>query len=299
MLHAARPDDEPLATHSDPSHLSVRGWCAVCVRLRKDVATKGLDQFASGTAYYSFLTIPSGLSALIALCGLTYDNAPIGMILAVLPAEAARVAGEQIALLNAQPRKLLYASFLISMAVALWSASSAARLMMKGLDAVYGERESRGFWKHYAMSFVISVGGLLFVALALVLIAVVPGTIAWLPLSGTSKALAMALRWPALIALFTVSLAIFFRVAPYRRTPPWRWVSWGAALALLVWMVASALLSLYTSHIFLLERVYGSLAGVVLLMMWLYVSAYSVLIGAELNAQLERQFTEAGGGASR
>lgn len=294
MLHVGRPDDAPLAARSEPSHLSLRGWCAVCDRLRKDVATKGLDEFASGTAYYSFLSIPSGLSALIALCGLTYDNTPIGFVQAVLPAEAGQVAAEQIALLNAQPRKLLYASFLISAGVALWSASSAARLMMKGLDAVYGVRESRGFWKHYAMSLTISVGGLLFVALALMLIAVLPGTIAWLPLSDTGKALAMALRWPALMALFTVSLSIFFRVAPYRHTPPWRWVSWGAGLALLVWMAASALLSLYTSHIFLLERVYGSLAGVVLLMMWLYASAYSVLIGAELNAQLERQFTAAG-----
>jgi membrane protein len=298
MLHAGRPDAN-VPAHSNPSRLSLRGWCAVCDRLRKDVATKGLDQFASGAAYYSFISIPSGLSALIALCGLTYDNAPIGMVQAVLPAEAARVAAEQIALLNAQPRKLLYASFVIAIAVALWSASSAARLMMKGLDAVYGERESRGFLKHYAISFTISIGGLLFMALALTLIAGVPGTIGWLPLSDTGKMLAMALRWPALIVLFTVSLSIFFRFAPYRRTPPWRWVSWGAALALLVWMIASALLSLYTSHLFLLERVYGSLAGVVLLMMWLYVSAYSVLIGAELNAQLERQFAGSTGDAGR
>lgn len=277
----------------EPSDIPKRGWRDVLLRLKDDVSEKSLGLIAAGSAFYSFLAIPSAFTALIALYGLVFDprqvEQQLAMFQGIIPALALDIVTEQLKTLTSQPRQTLGISFGISLGVALWSANSATTSIMTALNVVYEEHEKRGLFRYYATALAMTAGSVLFVIVSLVLIALLPAVIDWLPLGTFAKTLTTVLRWPLLMALFAIGLGIAYRFAPSRNKPKWRWVSWGAFLAVLLWIVVSALFSFYVSHFASYEKTYGSLAGVVLLLMWLYLSAYAVIIGAELNAELEHQ----------
>jgi membrane protein len=129
----------------------------------------------------------------------------------------------------------------------------------------------------------------LFAVVALALIAVLPAIIDLLPFGGFGKTLAAIIRWPILLALLMVCLAAIYRFAPSREEPRWRWVSWGAVVATVLWIIGSALFSLYVGKFASYDKTYGSLGGVVVLLMWLYLSSFIVLLGAQLNAEIEHQ----------
>lgn len=279
-----------------PGEIPKRGWRDILLRVKTNISEKSLGLISAGTAFYSFLAIPSGFTALIALYGLLFDPSQVErqlMILdGVMPAQALDIIHDQLNTLTSQPRQALGISFAISLVVALWSANSATTSIMTALNVVYEEHEKRGLIRYYATALVITAGAVLFAIVALTLIAVLPAIVDFLPLGDFSKTLATILRWPALMAVFMIGLGIAFRFAPSRSKPRWRWVSWGAFAAVILWIAASALFSFYVSHFNSYEKTYGSLAGVVLLLMWLYFSAYAVIIGAELNAEIEHQTTK-------
>jgi membrane protein len=287
---------DPHGRHArHPADIPKRGWRDVLLRVKNDVSEKSLGLISAGTAFYSFLAIPSGIAALIALYGLMFDphqvEQQITMLQGVMPAQALEIVTDQLRTLASQPRKALGISFAISLGVALWSANSATTSLMTALNVVYGEHEKRNLIRYYATALVITAGAIVFAIISLMLIAVLPAVIDLLPLGDFGRTLTAALRWPVLMFLFVLGLGVGFRFAPSRETPKWHWVSWGAFVAVVLWVVASALFSLYASHFSSYQKTYGSLAGVVLLLMWLYFSAYAILIGAELNAELEHQTT--------
>lgn len=277
----------------EPSDIPKRGWRDILLRVKDDISGKSLGLIAAGSAFYSFLAIPSAFTALIALYGLVFDprqvERQLAMFQGIVPSLALDIVTEQLKTLTSQPRQTLGFSFGISLAVALWSANSATTSMMTALNIVYEEQEKRNLFRYYATALAMTAGAVLFVIVSLALIALLPAVIDWLPLGNFAKTLTTILRWPLLMALFAIGLGIAYRFAPSRNKPKWRWVSWGAFAAVLLWIVVSALFSFYVSHFASYEKTYGSLAGVVLLLMWLYLSAYAVIIGAELNAELEHQ----------
>jgi membrane protein len=261
--------------------------------MKDDISEKSLGLIAAGSAFYSFLAIPSAFAALIALYGLVFDphqvEQQLSILSGIMPPEALDILNEQLNTLTSQPRQALGISFGISLAVALWSANSATTSMMTALNVVYEEEEKRNLFWYYVTALVMTACAVLFAIIALVLIALLPAIIDFLPLGDFTKTLTSALRWPLLIALFALALSVAYRFAPSRRQPKWRWLSWGAFFAVILWIVVSALFSFYASHFSSYQKTYGSLAGVVLLLMWLYLSAYAIIIGAELNAELEHQ----------
>lgn len=298
MAHAAKQDAasraEAHGRHAEhPGEIPKRGWRDILLRVKDDISGKSLGLIAAGTAFYGFLAIPSGFTALIALYGLVFDPAQveeqISILQGVMPAQALDIIHDQLNTLTSQPRQALGISFGISLAVALWSANAATTSMMTALNVVYEEREKRNLFRYYATALTITAGTVGFAILSLALIAILPAVIEFLPLGEFGKSLAKILRWPALMLMFMIGLGVMYRFAPSRRKPMWRWVTWGAFASVILWLVASALFSYYVSHFNSYEKTYGSLAGVVLLLMWLYFSAYSVIVGAELNAELEHQ----------
>jgi membrane protein len=285
---------DPHGRHAHhPADIPKRGWRDVLLRIKEDISEKGLGLIAAGSAFYSFLAIPSAFAALIALYGLVFDphqvEQQLSILQGIMPAQALDILNQQLNTLTSQPRQALGISFGISLAVALWSANSATTSMMTALNVVYEEEEKRNLFWYYATALVMTASAVLFAIVALALIALLPVVIDFLPLGDFAKTLTSILRWPLLMVLFAIGLGIAYRFAPSRTTPKWRWVSWGAFLAVILWIVVSALFSFYASHFSSYEKTYGSLAGVVLLLMWLYLSAYAVIIGAELNAELEHQ----------
>jgi membrane protein len=178
---------------------------------------------------------------------------------------------------------------IVSVLVALWSARSGTASMVTAINVAYGEPEKRGMFRLYATTLGLTVLTIVSALLALALVAILPAVIGFLPLGDFGKTMAVVLRWPVLLALVVVALAFTYRFAPSRKEPRWRWVSWGAVAATVLWIVGSALFSVYVGEFASYNKTYGSLGGVVVLLMWLYVSALAVLLGAELNAEMEHQ----------
>ena len=187
------------------------------------------------------------------------------------------------------PPATLGLSLVISVLVAIWGARSAMSTLITALNVAYAEEEKRGFIRFQVAAFGLTAAAIVFAAVALALIAILPAVISLLPLGEFGRTLAAVLRWPILVLLMMVGLAALYRYGPSRAEPKWRWVSWGAVAATLLWLAGSALFSLYVSKFASYNKAYGSLGGVVVLQMWLYLSAFAVLLGAELNAEMEHQ----------
>jgi len=177
--------------------------------------------------------------------------------------------------------------FLIGFAVALWSANAGTKAVIDALNVVNHERETRSFVRLTLVALAFTIGGLLFFILTAGTVIVLPLVFSWLGLeSWTSVAV---LRWPALLVIIALWLAVLYRYAPSRREPRWQWVSVGSIFAVLAWIVASVLFSWYLSNFANYQATYGSLGAVIGLMLWLWLTAIVILIGGELNAVIEHQ----------
>jgi membrane protein len=276
-----------------PQQIPKRGWKEILLRVKDRVSRENISIIAAGVAFYAFLAIPSALTALVTLYGLVFDPSDVQRQLAsmsgVMPGAALDLIGKQLATITAAPRATLGVSFIVALLVAIWGARSGMSTMITALNIAYEEEEKRGFLRFQAATFALTAGAIVFAVVTLALIAVLPAIIGVLPLGNAGKTLASVVRWPILLALVVLGLATIYRYAPSRREPKWRWASWGAAVATVLWIIGSALFSVYVGQFASYNKTYGSLGGVVVLMMWLYLSAFAVLLGAELNAEMERQ----------
>ncbi len=179
--------------------------------------------------------------------------------------------------------------FVIGLAVALWSANAGMKAVMDALNIVYEEHEKRGFVRLTQVSFAFTLGAIVALSVAVASVVVLPLVASAFGLRDTVTAVLNLLRWPALLAVSLVGLAVLYRFGPSRDYARWQWLSPGSLLAAVIWLGASALLSWYLADFANYDATYGSLGGAIGLMMWMWVSAIVVLVGAELNAEIEHQ----------
>ncbi len=281
-----------------PSHIPARGWRDIAFRVAADISRTNLSLIAAGLAFFAFLAIPAALTALVALYGLAFDRSAVqGQLAAlkgVIPADVVGIlSGELTRITSSSGSKLSFA-LALSVVIALWSARSGTSSLMSALNIAYGESEKRSLFRFYFDAMMLTACGTLFAILAVALVAVLPAAIAVLPLGDYAKAAAAGARWPVLLLLVTLSFAAIYRYAPCRTLVRWRWVSWGAAIATVLWLGGSALFSLYVSSFATYDRTYGSLGAVVALLMWLYFSCFVVLLGGTINAEMEHQTVREG-----
>jgi membrane protein len=180
-------------------------------------------------------------------------------------------------------------TFLIGLAVSLWSANAAMKSLFDTLNIVYREEEQRGFLKLNAISLGFTIAAILFVLAALGAVVAVPIFLNYVGLSNQSDLLLRIGRWPALYLVLTFALAVIYRYGPSRQKPRWRWITWGSAIAALLWLAASALFSWYAANFGKFNETYGSLGAVIGFMMWLWISAIVILLGGEIDAEMEHQ----------
>jgi membrane protein len=171
----------------------------------------------------------------------------------------------------------------------LWSVSSGVQGLVKSLNVIYDERETRGFVKLRGLSLLLTMGAIVVAVVALALITVFPRVVDNLGLGQAGQLAASIARWVVLALLVLVALAVLYRFAPDRANPRWRWVSPGALVALVLWLLGSVGFSWYVDNFGKYNQTYGALAAVIILLLWLYLSAFAVLLGAELDAEIERQ----------
>ncbi|MGY4452956.1 YihY family inner membrane protein [Bradyrhizobium sp. i1.3.1] len=180
-------------------------------------------------------------------------------------------------------------AFAIGLVISLWSANAAMKSLFDTLNIVYGEKEKRGFLKLNAMSLGFTVGGIVFVLAALGGVVVIPVVLQYVGLSNAVNLLIRIGRWPALFVALALAIACIYRFGPSREAPRWTWITWGSAAATLLWLAASGLFSFYAANFGTFNQTYGSLGAVIGFMTWLWISAIVILLGAELNAEMEHQ----------
>ena len=276
-----------------PSEIPRPGWKDILSRLGRRISRDNISIIAAGTAFYAFVAIPSALTALVALYGLAFNPSDVQQQISgmagVLPGDVINLVSTLLKTVTSNAGSKLSISAAIAILVALWSARSGTSSMITALNVAYGEEEKRGFIKFQLVALGLTACAIAAAIIALALIAVLPVIIGLLPLGNAGKTIAAIVRWPILIVLVVVALAAMYRFAPSRDQPRWRWVSWGAVLATVVWIVGSALFSVYVSQFASYNKTYGSLGAVVVLLMWLYLTSFAVLLGAEVNAEMEHQ----------
>jgi membrane protein len=233
------------------------------------------------------LSIFPGMSALVLTYGLVADPLTIehhvDALMGVLPGQALKLLSDQLNTLISAPTEKLGIGLVVSVLIALWSSASATSAMMNALTIAYEGKEDRGLLHFYALSIALTVSGVVFLLLALVLIAGVPAAATELPLPEFWKQVLALLRFPLLAVLAFLGLGMLYRLAPKRERPGWDFLCPGTIAASLLWLAGSAAFSFYVARFGSYDRTYGSLGAVAILLVWLYVTAYIVLAGAELN----------------
>ncbi len=279
-----------------PQEIPAPGWRDVILRVWDQVSHLNLSMVAAGVAFYGLLAIFPALAAAVSIYGLVADPAEVerqvGVLSGVLPQEAAGLITGQLHRIAATSSNALSVGLLAGVLLALWSAASGVKALITALNVTYDESEKRGFLRLNAVALLLTLGAIVFAVLSLALIVALPALLSNLGIGGLGEIgrfVVSALRWPLLALVILFGLAVLYRYGPSRDQPQWRWVSWGATVATVLWLVASALFSFYVSNFGNYNKTYGSIGAVVILLMWFYITAFIVLLGATLNAEMEHQ----------
>jgi membrane protein len=255
----------------------------------RDIGDKNLGLIAAGVAFYAMLAIFPGIAALIALWGLMSDPQvlidQLDAIESILPPDVVRLIASQInALSNASGDQLGWAG-LLSTLFAIWSARSGVASLMLGLNAIH-DRQNRGSLRHYLISLVLTLALLGVSMVTMSAVVVVPVVFSIIPLGGATALMVEIFRWIAAIFVLQAALAVIYRFGPNNRGERLQWLTPGAVLAVLLWAVASYGFSLYLTNFANYNEVYGSIGAAIAMLIWLYISAFLILLGAEVNLHL-------------
>ncbi len=273
--------------------LPAKGWRDVAGRVVKEVKADNLPLLSAGVAFYGLLSLFPALVAIVSIYGLAADPAQVADQLETLtrtmPADAAELLKKQVRTVTDSSGRALGVSALVGITTALWSASSGMKWLLTALSQVYDEPEDRKFVKLRGTALAMTVGASVGLVVSLGLIAATPALARLVGLGSTGSIVATVLRWPLLAALVVGGLAVVYKYGPNRDPAKLRWVSWGAAIGAVIWLAASAGFAAYSALAPGFAASYGSVAGVVVMMLWLFLTVFSVLLGAEINAELEHQ----------
>lgn len=276
-----------------PAEIPARGWKDILWRVYGNIADHRILALAAGVTYYSLLAIFPAIAALVAIYGLFADPSSIAKhldeVAGFIPGGAVEVAREQLTRVASKGGSALGFTFAIGLAVSLWSANAAMKSLFDTLNIVHGEQEKRGFFKLNAMSLGFTIGGIVFIMIALGGVVAIPVVLQYVGLSNAADLLVRIGRWPILFLALALALSIIYRFGPSREAPRWTWITWGSAAATLLWLAASGLFSYYAANFGSFNETYGSLGAVIGFMTWLWISAIVILLGAELNAEMEHQ----------
>jgi membrane protein len=277
-----------------PTRIPWRGWKDILWRTYQQISEDRLLLIAAGVVFYAMLAIVPAITALVSMYGLFTPARTIGAQLSfladVMPGGAYQLISEQIVRIAGNSDGKLTFAFIVGLAVALWSANAGIKAICDALNIVYDEDEKRGIVTLNAISLTFTLGAICVLLLALGAVVVLPLVLAFLGFAAQEQAgMLPLLRWPALFVLLMFGLAVLYRFGPSRRQAKWRWVSVGSVFAALTWIAVSVAFSWYLSRFADYNATYGSLGAVIGLMMWMWISTTVVLVGAELNSEIEHQ----------
>ena len=288
----ARREPERGRNADKPTDIPAKGWKDVLWRTFREYRQDDIASVARSIAFSGMLALFPALAAFVSIYGIFADvetaRSQLASLAGVVPAGAATFIGEQMVRIAAQHQATLSFTFVLSLLLSIWSANAGMKALFSGLNIAYEEKEKRNFFKLNLITLTFTLGAVLFVALAMGAVIVVPVILEVLNIQGLGQVLAL-LRWPVLLLLTMLGLAAIYRYGPSREKPKWRWVSQGSVAASIMWLAGSILFSWYLGNVADYNATYGSLGTVFGFMMWLWLSAVVILLGAEINAEAERQ----------
>jgi len=274
-----------------PGDITSPGWREVLKRTCRAASSQHSSLDAAGIAFFGVWALFPALAALVGLGGLLFGRPEILHLLSRVrigvPESFAVVVVGQLQAIASHSRAVSSATLIGGFVIAQWSSMRAMRGLIAALNFIYGEEEKRTFWHRQALIFAFTCFGGAFLLIVLALILAVPPWV--IGANEPTFAFVAVSRWPILIVMLMVSLSALYRYGPSRPTAKWRWVSPGAAASAIIWVAGSLLFSYYTSQITHLNPMLGSLGAVTLFLLWSYLTVLTVLLGAQVNAEMERQ----------
>jgi membrane protein len=278
---------------ASPSAMSCRRWRDVFIRVYRNVETNRVIVVAAGVSFYSLLAIFPAIAAMVAIYGLFADPTAISSHLdsasGLLPGGAIEVIRDQLTRTSSRGAGTLRFTFLGALAFSLWSANAGIKSIFDALNLVYNEEEKRGFVILNLVSLLFTAAAIVLALAAIVLVIALPIVLDYIGLGVATDLTVRVGRWPLLFLGVGFALAVLYRYGPSRSEPKLRWISWGSAFAAITWIIASVLFSWYTANFGAYDKTYGSLGAVIGFMIWLWISMIVILVGAAIDAEIERQ----------
>lgn len=280
-------------TARTPSAIPWLGWWDIAWRVFYRLSDANLSMLSAGVAFYAMLAIFPALAAIVSLYALlanpTDIQAHLLTLSAFIPNDVTQIFIAQLTALSSREQQSLGLSLIGGILVAIWSAHRGVNALVKAVTVAYREKETRHFLHLVALTYGLTVGAVVLVVLTLSLMVGIPAVLSQLPLPEWIMAIAGLTAWLIFFTMSVVSLSVLYRFASPRRPARWRWLSPGALMGTCLWIIGSTAFSIYVSQFSTYNQTYGALSAIMVLLMWFYVTSFSVILGATLNAELEHQ----------
>lgn len=275
-----------------PTDIPLRGWKVIGLQVKDEIGENNVSIISAGVAFYAFLAVFPAIGALVSIYGLAMDpqslQGQLERIAQVMPQQAFEIIQAQLEQLVNTSGSALSWSLVIGILLSLWSANKGTKSLFTGLDIAYDTNKTRGFIKQNALTLLYTLLAVLVIIISIAVIVVFPIIVGYLGLPSNIETLIGYGRWIILAALVIYFVGAVYKYAPAKRTPAFRWVLPGALLATFLWLLASWGFSFYVKNFGSYGEVYGSISAVVVLLLWLFLTSFIILIGAELNSEIEK-----------
>jgi len=278
---------------SAPQEVPAAGWKDILWRTWGEISNDRVTLIAAGVTYYLLLALFPALTAFVSLYGLFTEPATVqehvNMLSTIVPAGGMEIISEQLQRLTSNGGSTLGLALFISLALALWSASSGVKSLFEAMNVAYDERETRNFFVLNGLALGFTLGGVIAAVVMIGIVVILPAIVGFLPIPGGLDWLLQVVGYLLLVAVLFVGIAALYRFGPSRQQAKWRWVTPGAVVAVVVIGIVSILFSWYTANFGNYDATYGSLGALIGLLTWMWITVTIVIVGGELNSEAEHQ----------
>jgi membrane protein len=292
----AAPEDPHGRTARHPKEIPASGWRDITVRVWRNLRRHNASLVSAGIGLHGLLAVFPGLAVIMSVYGMFASPQDVlndlRQFLDVLPPDAAKVLLYQIQNLAAPASRTLGLGAGLSAIVAVWSARQGMAALMRATNIAYNEQEKRGFLRQSVLAIAFTIVAMLIFAMMLIVGIAVPLLLQPFSLGAGATLAVLASRWLLLWLFAVLALSLVYRYAPDRQPPKWRWVTWGSAIAATVWLLVSLGFAGYVQNFGSFGKAYGALGGVIVLLIWFYLTGFTIVLGAEINAEMEHQTTK-------
>jgi membrane protein len=276
-----------------PHQIPISGWIDIGKRVFKEMKLDHVQIISAGVAFYFFLAIFPTFVAAISIYSLVLEPSQIenqiSHLNSILPEQAFIMITDFLEPILQRPKKEIGWGVFISIIISIWSANKGTSALFQGVNIAYDEIDGRSIIKKNLLSLLFTLGGLFLGLISLLIVIFFPLLVKNLGLNPELEAILKWFRWVFLGFILILNLTMIYKIAPFRTNPRFSWVSWGAVIGSLFWLAGSMLFSWYVSNFGSYDDLYGSFAAVAILMLWLFLTAFIVLMGAEINSEMEHQ----------